>query len=32
MSNKARLTVADIVELLVGHDRTYLDQIRKLLP
>ena len=27
-----RSTVADIVELLVGHDRTHLDQIRRLLP
>jgi hypothetical protein len=24
--------VRDIVELLVGHDRTHLDQIRRLLP
>lgn len=24
--------VSDIVELLVGHDRTHLDQIRRLLP
>lgn len=31
-ADKGELTVADIAELLVGHDRTYLDQIRKLLP
>ena len=29
---KGEQTVADIVELLVGHDRTQLDRIRKLLP
>jgi len=26
------VTVADMVETLIGHDRTHLDQIRKLLP
>lgn len=30
--DKGELTIADIVELLVGHDRTHLDRIRKLLP
>jgi len=30
--DKGELTMGDIVELLVGHDRTHLDRIRKLLP
>ena len=29
---RGRITVADMVETLIGHDRTHLDQIRKLLP
>lgn len=29
---RGAMSVADMVELMVGHDRTHLDQIRKLLP
>ena len=29
---RGEITVSDIVETLIGHDRTHLDQIRKLLP
>jgi len=29
---RGSMTVADIVDLIIGHDRTHLDQIRKLLP
>lgn len=31
-ADKGELTLADIVDLLIAHDRTYLDAIRKLLP
>ncbi len=29
---QGQVRISDIVELLVGHDRTHLDQIRRLLP
>jgi hypothetical protein len=30
--DRGEMRIADIVELMVGHDRTFLDQIRRLLP